>query len=222
MENRLTHITVLGGNGPALYEIHIPEGCTLTEVMTRVVERLGQYEDTGLSPEDVMTMYKRGGYWKKSNKEYICSNCGKTNNNPTTFCPHCGCQMSASMQVVDNDAYSQVSIFEEDSSVYTSDEIDNKIYKGQTTRVAVDEVGNIIDYAMDSTDRVFEVPASWKVHQGHCCTIHGCKYGDEDCPVVKGKIKQSHLCYECTDPFDFNETSWSDIINVIKDKRRRL
>ena len=22
------------------------------------------------------------------------------------------------------------------------------------------------------------------VHQTHCCVVHGCKYGDEDCPVV--------------------------------------
>lgn len=24
------------------------------------------------------------------------------------------------------------------------------------------------------------------VHGTHCCTTHGCKYGDEDCPVVLG------------------------------------
>jgi hypothetical protein len=25
------------------------------------------------------------------------------------------------------------------------------------------------------------------VHDSHCCPDHGCKYGDEDCPVVLGK-----------------------------------
>lgn len=25
------------------------------------------------------------------------------------------------------------------------------------------------------------------VHDSHCCPEHGCKYGDEDCPVVLGK-----------------------------------
>jgi hypothetical protein len=24
----------------------------------------------------------------------------------------------------------------------------------------------------------------WPVHESHCCPIHGCKYGDEDCPVT--------------------------------------
>lgn len=25
------------------------------------------------------------------------------------------------------------------------------------------------------------------VHETHCCPFHGCKYGDEDCPVESGK-----------------------------------
>jgi hypothetical protein len=31
-------------------------------------------------------------------------------------------------------------------------------------------------------------------HQTHCCIIHGCKYGDEDCPVVTGKVVQTYFC----------------------------
>jgi len=31
----------------------------------------------------------------------------------------------------------------------------------------------------------------------HCCIIHGCKYGHEDCPVYLGKIKQVYLCEYC-------------------------
>lgn len=39
----------------------------------------------------------------------------------------------------------------------------------------------------------------WGVHESHCCVIHGCKYGDKDCPVVKGKTKQDYICEECDD-----------------------
>lgn len=35
------------------------------------------------------------------------------------------------------------------------------------------------------------------VHVNHCCIIHGCKYGDEDCPVERGKVKQAYLCEDC-------------------------
>ena len=35
------------------------------------------------------------------------------------------------------------------------------------------------------------------VHRTHCCVLHGCKYGDEDCPVWNKKIKQDYPCEEC-------------------------
>jgi hypothetical protein len=35
------------------------------------------------------------------------------------------------------------------------------------------------------------------VHQTHCCAKHGCKYGEVDCPVVAGIIKQSYPCESC-------------------------
>jgi len=35
------------------------------------------------------------------------------------------------------------------------------------------------------------------VHVSHCCIIHGCKYGDEKCPVVIGIFKQDYPCEEC-------------------------
>lgn len=35
------------------------------------------------------------------------------------------------------------------------------------------------------------------VHKSHCCVLHGCKYGDEDCPVVLKEIVQLYLCEEC-------------------------
>ena len=35
------------------------------------------------------------------------------------------------------------------------------------------------------------------VHTEHCCVQHGCKYGDEDCPVANGRQKQSFSCEDC-------------------------
>lgn len=35
------------------------------------------------------------------------------------------------------------------------------------------------------------------VHTEHCCAKHGCKYCDEDCTVVTGKLKQSYDCEQC-------------------------
>ena len=36
-------------------------------------------------------------------------------------------------------------------------------------------------------------------HATHCCITHGCKYGDEDCPVVNGKVAQVYPCEDCPD-----------------------
>ena len=35
------------------------------------------------------------------------------------------------------------------------------------------------------------------VHAELCCAKHGCMYGDKDCPVVLGKIKQNNPCEDC-------------------------
>lgn len=34
----------------------------------------------------------------------------------------------------------------------------------------------------------------WGVHIGHCCKKHGCKYGNTDCPVNLGIVKQQYPC----------------------------
>lgn len=39
--------------------------------------------------------------------------------------------------------------------------------------------------------------SKYGVHKTHCCVIHGCKYGDEDCPVVGGEIEQQYTCEYC-------------------------
>jgi|GEM_PF-6944422 len=37
----------------------------------------------------------------------------------------------------------------------------------------------------------------WGVHKTHCCFQHGCKYGDDQCPVEIGLIKQDYPCQDC-------------------------
>ena len=36
-------------------------------------------------------------------------------------------------------------------------------------------------------------------HTEHCCSIHGCKYGNHDCTVVMGIKEQSFPCEDCYD-----------------------
>jgi hypothetical protein len=35
------------------------------------------------------------------------------------------------------------------------------------------------------------------VHVTHCCALHGCKYGDADCPVKLGQVAQEYPCEQC-------------------------
>ena len=35
------------------------------------------------------------------------------------------------------------------------------------------------------------------VHTEHCCVLHGCKYGDENCTVANGEKGQTFLCESC-------------------------
>jgi hypothetical protein len=37
----------------------------------------------------------------------------------------------------------------------------------------------------------------YDVHAAHCCLLHGCKYGNIDCPVVLGKVDQKYTCESC-------------------------
>ena len=36
-----------------------------------------------------------------------------------------------------------------------------------------------------------------KVHATHCCIIHGCKYNEDNCPVVIDAVEQVYLCPDC-------------------------
>jgi len=66
---------------------------------------------------------------------------------------------------------------------------------------------NVIQTAQSIISKV--KPDSTGVHRTHCCKKHGCKYGDEKCPVILGTIKQDHPCEDCKpiteQPFTFNE-----------------
>lgn len=37
------------------------------------------------------------------------------------------------------------------------------------------------------------------VHAAHCCSRHGCKYGNAECPVARGAVKQDYPCEACGD-----------------------
>lgn len=38
-----------------------------------------------------------------------------------------------------------------------------------------------------------------ETHATHCCKLHGCKYSEEDCPVVNEVVAQTCLCEICVD-----------------------
>lgn len=40
-------------------------------------------------------------------------------------------------------------------------------------------------------------PQKIGVHVTHCCVLHGCKYGHEDCPVETGVYAQAYPCMDC-------------------------
>jgi hypothetical protein len=42
-----------------------------------------------------------------------------------------------------------------------------------------------------------EATISDETHSTHCCIKHGCKYGDENCPVIIGKVPQRFICGQC-------------------------
>lgn len=71
------------------------------------------------------------------------------------------------------------------------------------------KIENIIQYE-DEKSKAKEAVAKgettipkerWGVHETHCCSDHGCKYGDIDCPVEMGLINQRYLCESCNDEF---------------------
>lgn len=44
------------------------------------------------------------------------------------------------------------------------------------------------------------------VHLTHCCVVHGCKYGDKDCPVEEGTHQQTGPCESCGYTYHIDRT----------------
>jgi len=57
---------------------------------------------------------------------------------------------------------------------------------------------------------------NYGVHQSHCCKWHGCKYGDENCPVVLGAVKQLYLCEDCEEDLEEKEY-YKNKLEIIKE-----
>lgn len=51
-------------------------------------------------------------------------------------------------------------------------------------------------------------------HTTHCCVVHGCKYGDDDCHVANGKTKQDSLCEDCEPYYNFELAMFKYIIDM--------
>lgn len=62
------------------------------------------------------------------------------------------------------------------------------------------------------------------VHRTHCCLLHGCKYGDEDCPVVNKRVRQAYPCEDCGVYHDIHNMEEFDAcvrINETPEKEKR-
>ena len=62
---------------------------------------------------------------------------------------------------------------------------------------------------------------NYGVHASHCCKWHGCKYGDEDCPVTNGQVAQMYLCEDCYDDLE-NEELFKHILNNVQEIKQFL
>lgn len=70
------------------------------------------------------------------------------------------------------------------------------------------------------------------VHTEHCCSRHGCKYGDNDCTVVNRREPQSFPYEECDDetseidgirklhPLEHDVEGWGRYFEARKEERR--
>ena len=59
----------------------------------------------------------------------------------------------------------------------------------------------LLKIAADKQQEIFVVPQAAEhqknFHSEHCCIEHGCKYGDDFCPVYLGIQTQSFRCEDC-------------------------
>ncbi len=66
------------------------------------------------------------------------------------------------------------------------------------------EWGSCEDFTLATKGVQTTIPEyKWDGRRTHCCREHGCKYGQDDCPVVLDLIGQSYPCEQCSDINDF-------------------
>lgn len=81
---------------------------------------------------------------------------------------------------------------------------ENKVYDfgyiGATGMAIIYEEGesNIQDSFVVSLNNLKSAKLKSDVHTSHCCILHGCKYGDEDCTVTSKIREQQYPCESCT------------------------
>ncbi|MGV8847236.1 MAG: hypothetical protein ACOH1Y_11745 [Propionicimonas sp.] len=59
---------------------------------------------------------------------------------------------------------------------------------------------------MSDTTPKPSVPTGTTVHVAHCCLVHGCKYGDPDCPVKNRTADQQFPCVQCPSAEDLHDS----------------
>ena len=57
------------------------------------------------------------------------------------------------------------------------------------------------------------------VHAAHCCKWHGCKYGDDDCPVVNGEVEQEYICEDCWTELEDEEYHRQAVVRIEEIKK---
>lgn len=57
------------------------------------------------------------------------------------------------------------------------------------------------------------------VHVTHCCVIHGCKYGENNCVVTQGTHVQAYLCEFCSNVLEEVDEVVEEIRRVTELKR---
>lgn len=60
------------------------------------------------------------------------------------------------------------------------------------------------------------------VHASHCCKWHGCKYGDDDCPVVSGEVEQLYLCEYCDEVLEDEEDLKKQLAQIQEIKKWKV
>jgi hypothetical protein len=58
------------------------------------------------------------------------------------------------------------------------------------------------------------------VHTAHCCSRHGCKYGDPNCTVVTGRAPQEYMDEQCAYELEDGGLETAYLMNEMYDKGR--